>query len=162
MGGRTVAGALADATAGVEAGALTGEPLTGEIVGFATTVPGGVLLGAVAPIGGRSGKDGEVLPPKPSGGVNGARSGCPLWGFGAGIATCAASGSAAGFGFSKAGSEAIGDAIGGAFREAGASAIEVIAVSKIGVVVFTGALSVTAALSAPATACDARCVGGLS
>ncbi len=70
IGGRGVANA-----AGVAA-LLTGVELLG------TTVPGAAAagFGVVAPIGGRNGREGDVRPPKPRGGVNGARSGWPVGG----------------------------------------------------------------------------------
>lgn len=138
IGGLTAAGA----------DTLLAAALMGEIVAFATTVPGGVAFVAVGPIGGRNGKDGEVLPPNPSGGVSGARNGCPLCGLGAGVETCAAGGSIAGLALSM-----IGPTAAGVIDGAGASAIEGIAVCKIGVVTFSGALSAAAPLGAGLTTC---------
>jgi hypothetical protein len=138
MGGLTAAGAPA----------LLAGAFTGGIVAFATTVPGGVAFVAVCPMGGRKGSDGEVLPPNPSGGVRGARKGCPLWGLGAGMETCAASGSAAGLALSKLGSVIVDVGTG-----AGASAKEGVAVCKIGAVTFSGALSTAAPLDSERTGC---------
>lgn len=140
IGGLTAAGAAVP-LAGI---------FIGGIVAFATTVPGGVAFVAVCPIGGRKGRDGEVLPPNPRGGVNGARNGCPLCGFGAGIETCAASGSTAGLALST-----IGSVIRGVITGAGASAMEGIAVCKIGGVTFSGALS-----AAPLWAVRTECASG--
>lgn len=182
IGGRTAPGTAAGAGAGAEAAEVT----TGVAAGFAITDPGaGVVFGVVAPIGGRKGSEGEVRPPNPSGGVKGARNGCPACGFGVGKPTGAArasvfpfvlsvAASAGGGALVAAGASAFIGATAGADTEAdtaavteavtealtgggaGASAIKVVTVSNVCGAAFAGALS----LSPPGSAGASSCVSG--
>lgn len=177
IGGRTAPGTAAGAGAGAEAGAA--EVTTGVAADFAITDPGaGVAFGVVAPIGGRKGSEGEVRPPNPSGGVKGARNGCPACGFGvgkptgaarasvfpfvlsvaasAGVAALAAAGASAFIGatagaVTEADTEAVTEAVTGG--GAGASAIKVVTVSNVCGAAFAGALSLSPPCSAGASSC---------